>query len=462
MINSDPTPTVVVPFWKVMVLGFCAMQLGPNLALSAGYQLHYSGLLAWVALGGATFVSMAVAAAISLFARQFSVTASILSFAQIALPRGPVAITAATLLLGYIMGPPIGILTATIYLLSLIHSLGYSWADGPYVPSVVAALSSLVVGACAYRGVDWSAKIAIVLGIACLPLALFVTWAAGRSFGFDIRPELSLGNTSLISLSRGIFVAMGFYVGFDGVGALASETSEPKRNVPRILKWSLALAGLTLVAGALLQAPVLMAHSSELAAGASPSKILADAGGIPTAAIASDLLLSMACVSGLIAWLNCAAIVVATAAKDGFLPRYLSHFNRQTGSPRHAIIFLTIVSMALSIVLLGWTKTAPIVTTTYITNINVLLWLIPYALICAAAVRYRVVGQRRGLSHVFSGLGLATIIAIIGAQILWPLDHISAVINTTGSIVVVVGSLIFWGLTPPTSGQLPTPRVSDN
>ena len=141
-----------------------------------------------------------------------------------------------------------------------------------------------------------------------LPLAICITWAAGRSVGFDIRPELSLGGTSLISLSRGIFVAMGFYVGFDGVAALASETSAPKRNVPRILAWSLAIAGVTLVVGALLQAPVLVAHSSELAAGASPSKILADAGGIPTAAIAPDLLLSMACVSGLIAWLNSAAM----------------------------------------------------------------------------------------------------------------------------------------------------------
>jgi APA family basic amino acid/polyamine antiporter len=442
-----------VPLWKMMVLGLCTLQIGPNLALSAGYQLHYSGLTAWLALSGAAIVSMTVAVAISYFARHYSVTASILSFAQLTLPRWPVAIIATTLLIGYVMGPAIGVMTATIYVSSLIHTLGYSWAGNPWIPSIVAAVLSVIIGASAYRGVDWSAKISLGLGIASIPLAIWVTWSAGRTFGFDIRPELSLGGTSAISISRAVFVAMGFFVGFDGVAALASETAAPKRNVAKILRWTLVVAAITFVGGALLQAPVLLAHSDELGSGASPTKVLAEAIGIPAVAVACDLLLSMACVAGLIAWLNCAAIIVATAANDGFLPKALSGFDARSGSPRRAIVFLTAVSIILSIVLLVWSNAAPILTTAYLTNVNVLLWLIAYALICAAAVKHRAAGERRGLSHVLSFAGLVAILAIICAQVIWPLDHISAVMNVAGIAMIVLGSVAFHFLTPAASHQ---------
>jgi amino acid transporter len=453
---TTATP-LVVPFWKVMVLSICSLQIGPGIALSAGYLLHYSGRASWLPLTAATGICLLVAVAISRFATRSSVTASILSFAQLTLPRWAVAATAAALLLGYIIAPASGVLSVTIYLASLVNSLGYAWSDTSLMQSIVASAAAILIGACAYRGVDLSAKVSLVLGLACIPIALWISWSAGRSFGFDVRAEFSLDGQSWISIARSTFVAMGLFVGFDGVAALASETAAPKRNVPRVLYWTMCIAGITIVDGAMMQAPVLLAHAAAVDAGESPTKLLAVAGRIPAAATvtaAADILLAMAIIAGLIAFANCAAIIVATAANDGFLPRTLGRIHPRHGSPHHAVIFLTLVSVLLSVMLLVWTKAAPILSTVYLTNVTVLLWLIPYALICAAAIKRLGVGERTEPAQILSALGLVAILLIAAAQVIWPLDRVSGIVNAAGFALIITGSVVYFLLTPraPQSG----------
>jgi amino acid transporter len=422
------------------------MAIGPNLALSAAYQLHYSGLHSWLAFLGAAVVSMLVAAAISRFARRFSVTASILSYSKLMLPRWLTAVTAATLLLGYIIGPADGVLTETIYLTSLALPLNHGAAAGPLMQCAIAAASALFIGACAYRGVDLSAKIATLLGVACIPVAIWISVSAGSSFGFDFRPELSMSGMSGLSLLRGIFVAMAFFIGFDGVATLASDTSEPQRNVPRLLIWILVMAGVTLSVGTLLQAPVLREHSAGIDAGESPTRILAMAGGIPAAAVAADVVLAMAGMASLIGWLNIAALIVATASRDGFLPAVLGRLHPRYGSPHCAVIFLTILSIVLPMAMVVWTRSAPIQSTIDLTNVMVLLWLIPYGVICAAAVRRFDGHDRPGIAAALSAAGVVAITILAGAELLWPINRESGVVNALGAAVIGVASFLFFKL----------------
>jgi APA family basic amino acid/polyamine antiporter len=456
--SSSRPPTV--PFWKVMLLGICAMQIGPNLALSAGYQLQYSGLTSWLALAGGALVSMVVAVTLSRFAKRYSVTASLLSFARLSLPPLPVAVTAASFLLGYVLGPAVGVLTTTIYLSSILSALGVPAADAAMAQCVIVIGASVFIGACAYRGVDLSTRVAMTLGVACIPIAIWLTLAAGHSFQFDIRPELSLHAETPISLSRGIFVAMAFYVGFDGVGALASETQDPHRSVPRVLQWSVGIAGLTLAFGALLQAPVLLSHGDALAAGDSPTRILAEAAGIPGVALLSDIVLALASIAGLIAWLNCAAVIIATAASEGFLPRALGKLHPTYGSPHKAVVFLSGVSIVLPVVLILWTRAAPIQATLYLTNIDVLLWLVPYAILCAGSWRLRDTERTDGWYRAIAMIGLVTIIAIVAAQILWPLDHVAAVVNAVGAALIAAGSVVFFMVGRSAPNEQATPLTT--
>ena len=440
-----------------MVLGICAMAIGPNLALSAAYQLHYSGLHSWLAFLGAAVVSILVAAAISRFARRFSVTASILSYSKLTLPPWLTAITAATLLLGYIIGPADGVLTETIYLTSLALPLNHGAAAGPLMQCAIASASALFIGACAYRGVDLSAKIATLLGVACIPVAIWISVSAGSSFGFDFRPEFSMSGVSGLSLLRGIFVAMAFFIGFDGVATLASDTSEPQRNVPRLLIWILVMAGVTLSLGTLLQAPVLQEHSAGIDAGESPTRILAMAGGIPAAAVAADVVLAMAGMASLIGWLNIAALIVATASRDGFLPAVLGRLHPRYGSPHCAVIFLTILSIVLPMAMIFWTRSAPIQSTVDLTNVMVLLWLIPYGVICAAAVRRFDGHDRPGMAAALSAAGVVAIVILAGAELLWPINRESGVVNALGAAVIGVASFLFFKL--GRSGSAPPRRV---
>jgi basic amino acid/polyamine antiporter, APA family len=449
-----------VPFWKVMVLGVCALQIGPNLALAAGYQLQYSGLTSWLALSGAALVSMAVAVTLSRFARRYSITASLLSFARLSLPPLPVAVTAAAFLLGYVIGPAVGVLTTTIYFSSILSALGVPAADAAMAQCVIVIVASIFIGACAYRGVDLSARVAMILGVACIPIAIWLTLVAGHTVAFDIRPEFDLHAETPISLARGIFVGMAFYIGFDGVGALASETRDPHRSVPRVLQWTVGISGLALAFGALLQTPVLLLHEAALAAGDSPTRILANAGGIPSVALLSDIVLAMAGIAGLIAWLNCAAIIIATAAGEGFLPRALGKLHPTYGSPHQAVVFLSVVSIVLPVSLILWTRASPIQASLYLTNIDVLLWLVPYAILCVGSWQLRDAEKTDGWYRATAMTGLVAIIAIVAAQIIWPLDHVSAVINAVGASLIVAGSVVFFVLGPSGSGEPAAPLTT--
>lgn len=139
------------------------------------------------------------------------------------------------------------------------------------------------------------------------------------------------------------------FIGFDGISALASETDNPRRNVARVFRWTLGLTAVTVATAALLQTPILLANSAALDAGESPSSILAKTAGISGLNIASDLLLLMATMAGLIAWLNFAALIEATAATDKFLPRSLADLHPFHKILYRAVIFLTIIGLLIPV-----------------------------------------------------------------------------------------------------------------
>ena len=440
-------PTRTVPFWKALALGVCAMAIGPNLALSAAYQLHYSGLHSWLAFLGAAVLAMLVAVALSRFAGRFEVTATILSYVKLTAPRSITALVAASLLLGYLVGPADGVLAEAIYLTSLLLPLSPHAAE-PWAQCLTVAVAALFIGACAYRGVDVSAWIATALGIACIPVAIWLTVASASSFHFDVRPELTTGGLSLDSTLRGIFIAMAFFIGFDGVASLASETAEPRRNVPRLLISLLVIAGVTLSIGTLLQAPALWVRSAALDAGQSPTQVMAVAGGFPRLALAADIVLALAGLASLIGWLNISALVVAAASQDGFLPPALGRTHARYGSPCNAVLLLTALSVILPMAMIAWTRSAPITSTIYFTNVMVLLWLIPYGVVCGCALKRLYPGERLRAPVMAAAIGLIAVALVVGAMLLRPASQTSALVNVIAAAVVVIAATLFYNQTP--------------
>ena len=327
-----------VPFWKVMILAICAMQIGPALSSAAGYQMHWSGAGAWIAMGAAAVIALLVATAIGYLARRNPGTGAILSYVQGVLPRWAVCIVVSTLLLGYIIGPSTMTMWAAAYLGSILVELGIETAATPIAGAFLVVLIAALAGSCAYRGIELSAKVSIALGLIAVPVAIAITVMAATQHGIDVDYSKALGEMSWTGLARNTFIALAFFVGFDGIGALASGTSDPGKNAPKLLVGTVVLVGVTDTLGVFFQTPVLLAHASELEAGLTPTYVMTHATGMESMYVVVDVILYMAQLAGLIAWLNLSALIISTAGRDGFLPRMLGDRHPRTGSPYKAVL----------------------------------------------------------------------------------------------------------------------------
>jgi amino acid transporter len=78
----------------------------------------------------------------------------------------------------------------------------------------------------------------------------------------------------------------------------------------------------------------------------------------------------------------------------------------------------------------------------------VLLWLVPYAILCAGSWKLRDLDRRDRSYRAIALLGLVTIVAIVAAQVIWPIDHVAAVVNVTGAALILAGSIVFFVLSP--------------
>lgn len=444
MADTPPT-TQRIPLWKGMVLALCAMQIGPALTMVTGYQLHWSGANAWVTLGAAALICCLIGAAISYVARRHGGSGTLLSYVQGVLPHWAVCIVAATLLLGYVIGPSSMTMWAAAYVSSILLQFGVGAAASAVGVSLLVLLVAALAGYCAYRGLELSAKVSLALGLISVPIAIGITILAALEHGMNIDYSQALSQASWTDLARGIFIALGSFVGFDGVCALASETDKPDRNVPRMLAWTVILLGLTNTLGAIFQTPILLSHAAELEAGQTPTYVLLHAAGFSSAYLLVDSMLCLAELAGMIAWLNLSALIVAAAARDGFLPRSIAAVNSRTGSPYNAVILLTLVSATIPAVLQMLAPQTLLISMAYVINVLVLYWMVAYALVCAAViVLHHRNGERPGVAYFGSALAIVALAAVLVTQDLQPADQVYASMNYLGLGLLLIGTVFLF------------------
>lgn len=431
-----------------MVLALCAMQIGPALTMVTGYQLHWSGANAWVTLGAAGVICCLIGAAISYVARQHAGSGTLLSYVQGVLPHWAVCIVASTLLLGYVIGPSSMTMWAAAYVSSILLQFGVGAAASPLGVSMLVLLVAALAGYCAYRGLELSARVSLALGLISVPVAIGITILAAAQHGLTIDYSQALSEARWTDLARGTFIALGSFVGFDGVCALASETDQPDRNVPRMLALTVVLLGLTNTLGAIFQTPVLMSHAAELEAGQTPTYVLLHAAGLSSVYLVVDTMLCLAEIAGMIAWLNLSALIIAAAARDGFLPRPLAAVNPNTGSPYNAVILLMVVSAIIPAILQALTPQTLLISMAYVINVLVLYWMLAYALVCAAViVLHHRNGEAPGVTYFASLLAILALAAVLIMQDMQPVDEVYALTNHLGLGLLLVGTLFLFAST---------------
>ena len=253
--------------------------------------------------------------------------------------------------------------------------------------------------------------------------------------GFDVDPATVLAGLSWSDLARDTFIALGFFVGFDGIAALASEMKEPARSASKLLLYTVIIVGVTDIVGSFFQAPLLLAHSADLDAGLTPTYVLMHATGLESLYVLVDVMLYMAGLAGLIAWLNLSALIISTAGRDGFLPRALGDRHPRTGSPYKTVLLLTVLSVAIPVGLQLLSEQTLMISMAYVTNIVVLLWLVAYCCVCAATMTlHHRNGEAKGVAYLASVLALVAMVGVIVAQALHPFDDTYALMNVWRSV----------------------------
>ncbi len=386
-----------LPLWKVGALGLAYMMIGPSTAMSAGALIAFSAQAAWLSNALSVIVLVLLSVVISAYARRYVVTGSLVSYAYEALGARARLFVAACMMLGYVALTATLILCVVVFTGSALLDLGVQSAASMTVQCGSAVIISLVAAGCACLGIEVSVRVVVILGFLCVPFVILAMGAAFLKLHPAVAMQFSFETVSLQGIIQGAVAATGYYVGFDGIAALAVETKDPKRNVPRVLVGTVLIIGVAITASCFVQYPMLLHHADELAAGASPVAIFAHAIGWDWLAIVVDVLIVPATLAATVTLYNIGARIVATTAADGLLPAGLSRIHSRFHTPIAAVGALAVVATGLSVLLQVVLKKPPLLTSVYLDNLTTYYWLAPYFLVCVGIL---VILRREGVRDI--------------------------------------------------------------
>lgn len=425
--------------FRITMFGLTAQQLVPGLALAGGYLVLYSGNASWLAMLISGLAALCICVAVNVFARRHVVTGSLLSYVGLALGRVPQRIVAAAYLLGYVIAAAAMVTSVVIFTSSFLQSVGVSFAAAGWFQGVSAVVIALLAGALTYRGLDTSIVVASVLAFLAFPLIAATAIGAAVHDGVNMGGQLSLQGGTSQGLIDGVIVALAFFVGFDGLAALSAETREPLKNIARMLNLVLWICLLGFIVVILITIPALTLHSDQLAAGSSPTALLSDAAGMGWLQKPIDLLLIAATFASVVALLNFAARIVATAGTDGYLPRVMERVHPRYGSPTVSTIVLTAFSAVIPVGLQLVASAPPLKSSTYLFTLYSLFWVVPYVLIALAAIaEMRKAGRIRPVAALISLIGAGMFVYFL----------VYSITNSAGGVLgampyVMLGMLVF-------------------
>jgi APA family basic amino acid/polyamine antiporter len=376
-----------LPLWKVGALGLAYMLIGPSTAMSAGALILFSAQAAWLSNLLSVAVLALLSVVISAYARRYVVTGSLVSYVYEALGSRARLLVAACMMLGYVALTATLVLGVVVFTSSALLDLGVQSAATTTVQCVSAVLISLAAAGCACLGIDVSVRVVLILGFLCVPFVILAMAAAFIELHPAVMMQFSFETVSLRGIIQGAVAATGYYVGFDGIAALAVETKDPKRNVPRVLVGTVLIIGAAITASCFIQYPMLVNHADELAAGASPVAIFAHSIGWDWLAIVVDVLIVPATLAATVTLYNIGARIIATTSVDGLLPAGLSRINSRFHTPCVAVGALAIVATCLTVLLQVILKKPPLLMSVYLANLTTYYWLAPYFLVCVGILR---------------------------------------------------------------------------
>ncbi|MFT4081501.1 MAG: APC family permease [Nocardioides sp.] len=374
---------------QALMFGTAALGVPATLGTFGAYLLG-GGNSAWFAIVLATIVAGTVAAAVVTFARKHVVSGSLMSYLRLEFGERAGMFGHSALFVGYSGG-------ITVYLCNALY-FGFGGLEEAGMPHVslelqLVAAAVIFIACCALQrlGVSVSVNSAIALGALCAPFILIIFVAAIATSGLHLSSQFRLQGFDLGSFVPTVTIAFAVFVGFEGMTALAKETRNPRRTVPTVVGSMVALLGLASLVSAVLTVPILSGHFDELVAGRSPLRILADIGGVGWAGAPADLLVAVASIGSMLAYLNDSSRVVATASQDGYLPAVIGAIDPRHHTPARAAQVMAGLSFVMIAAFVLFSDQGLYGATINFVQFIVYSWVLVYIAItlaaCIAAVR---------------------------------------------------------------------------
>ncbi|SNT03964.1 APC family permease [Actinoplanes regularis] len=372
------------------IVGLAAASMIPAVGIAAvpALLLGSAGTGSWLAALISALVTVAVGFSVIAFARRHVATGALYSYVSTVFGPWARMVTAASLLLGYACMVAGLTMVIGVYVGSFLLSIGVAGGLGVGVQIAVYTAAVLIAVLCARRGIDLSARTAVILMVVSIPVVVVVVVASAVNTGLHLGDQLSFaGGFSAAGIFSGVAAGTTFLVGFESCAALALETRDPRRSVPVAVLGIPIVLGVVYLAATVLQVPGLIAAADDLATGASPAAALARHSGLgQTFATATDLVLAVATFAGLIGFVNFGARFVATIAEEGLLPRWLGRTHPRFNGPSTAVTVLGGVGLVTLVALVTLFPGSLLEIYSAVATLIVYLWVAPYVLICAAHV----------------------------------------------------------------------------
>lgn len=362
------------------------------------------------------------------FARRYVGSGSVYSYMPHVFGAWGRLLVGATLAIGFVALIAGVLLLTGIFAGSFLVAIGLSSGLTPGVIAITSTGAIVIAAALAYRGLDASVRTAVVLTLMTVPVIVLITLAIAVHTGLNLSTQMHLDGASMSGIFQGVAAGSVFVVAFESSAALAAETAAPRRNIPLAVMSIPVILGTAYLLATLLQVPGLSAATEAINAGLSPAAALAEQADLGDVVVKSiDLVLAVANLASLIAFVNYGSRFVATLATDGLLPAGVAKVHRRFRSPNIAVIALAMSAQGCLLLLIVLypndllTKVFPSLST-----LTVYTWVVPWVLICLGSV----------VLHVRERLvrPLPVLTALIGAgATLW--IYVNAIVNPPSSPV---------------------------
>ncbi len=267
-------------------------------------------------------------------------------------------------------------------------------------PVLLIALSVALSWLVAYKDIQLSARLMLVLELSSVSLILLLVAITLVRFGFRLDlSQITLEGVTPTSLRLGLVLAMFSFVGFESATALGTEARNPLRNIPRAVVLSAVIVGSLFVIATYAEVIGFTGSSETLGASSAPLHVLAERGGAPFLGLLVDLGAVVSLFACTLASINAGARVLFLMGRHGIFHASVGGAHDTNETPHIAVTISTVLAF-LPAAFLALRGVAMFDIYGWVGTVCTLGFLVAYVIVSVAAPVYL---RRRGelrLHHV--------------------------------------------------------------